>query len=75
MHTGFWYGKRQIRRLRRRWEVNIKMVLKEIAWVGVNWNDLAQDTNKWRALANAVMNFIFHKMLGISILAENLLAS
>jgi len=51
------------------------MVLKEIAWEGVNWNDLAQDTNKWRALANAVMNFIFHKMLGISILAENLLAS
>jgi len=29
VHTGFWYGKRPIRRLRRRWEVNTKMDMQE----------------------------------------------
>jgi hypothetical protein len=32
------------------------MDLREIGWDGVNWIGLAQDTDKWRALANAVMN-------------------
>jgi hypothetical protein len=36
---------------------NIKMDLGEIEWGGVNWIGLAQDMDKWRALANAVMNF------------------
>jgi hypothetical protein len=35
---------------------NIKMDLLEIGWGGVDWIDLAQDRDKWRALVNAVMN-------------------
>jgi hypothetical protein len=35
---------------------NIKIDLKEIGWDGVEWIDLAQDKDKWRALVNKVMN-------------------
>jgi hypothetical protein len=40
----------------RRWEDNIKVDIKEVVWGGVDWIDLAQDKDRWRALANAVMN-------------------
>jgi hypothetical protein len=49
-------GKRPLGRPRRRWVDNIKMNLREIGWVGVNWIDLAQDRDQWRALVNTVMN-------------------
>jgi hypothetical protein len=45
------------RRLRRRWVDNIKMDLREIGWDGVDWIDLAQDRDQWRAVVNTVMNF------------------
>jgi hypothetical protein len=32
------------------------MVLRETEWGGMNWIDLAQDRDKWRALLNTVMN-------------------
>jgi hypothetical protein len=35
---------------------NIKIDLREIGWDGVDWVDLAQDRDKWRALANTVIN-------------------
>jgi hypothetical protein len=35
---------------------NIKMDLREIRWDGINWIDLAQDRDQWRALVNTVMN-------------------
>jgi hypothetical protein len=35
---------------------NIKIDLLEIGWGGVDWIDLNQDKDKWRALVNAVMN-------------------
>ena len=50
-------GKRSLRRPRRRWEDNIKMDLQEVGCEGVDWNELAQDRDWWRALVNAVMNF------------------
>jgi hypothetical protein len=34
---------------------NIKIDLREIEWGGMNWIDLAQDRDQWRALVNAVM--------------------
>jgi hypothetical protein len=39
-------GKRPLKRLRRRWVNNIKMDLREIGWVGMDWTDLAQDRDQ-----------------------------
>jgi hypothetical protein len=35
---------------------NIKVDLREIGWDGVEWIDVAQDRDQWRALVNMVMN-------------------
>jgi hypothetical protein len=35
---------------------NIKMDLREIRWDDVDWIDMAQDRDQWRALVNTVMN-------------------
>jgi hypothetical protein len=32
------------------------MNLREIGWEGVDWVDLAQDKDQWRALVHTVMN-------------------
>jgi hypothetical protein len=34
------------------------MGLREIGWDGMDWFDLAQDRNQWRALVNTVMNLL-----------------
>jgi hypothetical protein len=49
-------GKRPLGRPRRKWVDNIKMDLREIGWDGMDWIDLAQDRDQWRALVNTVMN-------------------
>jgi hypothetical protein len=49
-------GKRPLGTPRRRWVDNIKMDLREIGWDGMDWIDLAQDMDQWRALVNTVMN-------------------
>jgi hypothetical protein len=51
-------GKTPLRRSRRRWVNNIKMDLKEIGWDGMDWLDLAQDRNQWRAILNTVINLL-----------------
>jgi hypothetical protein len=43
-------------RPRRRWVDNIKLDLRETGWDGIDWIDLAQDRDQWRALVNTVMN-------------------
>jgi hypothetical protein len=48
--------KRPLGRTRRTWEDNIKMDLQEVGCGGMDWIELAQDREKWRALVNAVMN-------------------
>jgi hypothetical protein len=50
------YGKRPLGRPRRTWVDNIKIDLREIGWDGMNWIDLAQDRDWWRAPVNTVMN-------------------
>jgi hypothetical protein len=49
-------GKRPLGRPGGRWEDNIKMDLKEIGCWGMDWIELVQDRDSWRALVNAVMN-------------------
>jgi hypothetical protein len=49
-------GKRPLGRPRRRWKDNIRMDLREIGWGGMDWIDLAQDRDQWRAVVNTVMN-------------------
>jgi hypothetical protein len=50
-------GKRPLGRPRRRWEDNIKMDLPEVGCGGMDWIDLAQNTDRWLAFVSAVMNF------------------
>jgi hypothetical protein len=49
-------GRRPLERPRRRWEDNIKMDLQEVGWGGMDWINLTQDRNRWRALVYTVMN-------------------
>jgi hypothetical protein len=45
-----------LERSRCRWADNIKIDLREIGWDGMDWIDLAQDRDQWRALVNTIMN-------------------
>jgi hypothetical protein len=49
-------GNRPVGRQIRKWVDNIKMDLREIRWVDVDWIDLAENRQQWRALVNTVMN-------------------
>ena len=49
-------GKRPLGRPRRRWEENIKMDLQEMGLESMDWIDLSQDRDIWRAVVNAAMN-------------------
>jgi hypothetical protein len=59
MHIGYCW---EIHKERDHWEDqdvgggNIKMDLEEIEWGGMDWIDLTQDRDKWRALVNTVIN-------------------
>jgi len=49
-------GNKSLGRPRSRWEDNIKIDLQEVGCEGVDWIELAQDRDRWRAVVNAVMN-------------------
>ena len=58
-------GKRTLGSPRRRWEDNIKVGLRDVGR-GMDWIELAQDRDRWRALVSTVMNLGVPKMRGIS---------
>jgi len=49
-------GKRPLGRPRRRWKDNIMVDLQEVGCGGMDWNELVQDRDRWRAVVNAVLN-------------------
>jgi hypothetical protein len=49
-------GRRPLGRPRHRWEDNINMDLEEVGWGVMDWIELAQDRDRWRALVIEVMN-------------------
>ena len=49
-------GKRPLGKPKCRWEYNIKMDLQEVGHEGMDWIELAEDTDRWWALGNVVMN-------------------
>ena len=49
-------GKRPLGIPRHRWEDNIKMDLRELGCGCMDWIELAQDRDRWRALVNVVMS-------------------
>jgi hypothetical protein len=46
-------------RPRLRWELSVKMDLQEGGWKGMNWIDIARDSDRWPAVVNAVVNLRF----------------
>jgi len=48
--------KRTLGKPRRKWEDNIKMNPQEVGREGLDWLDVVQDRDRWRALVNVVMN-------------------
>jgi hypothetical protein len=50
-------GKNPLGRSKRRWVDNIKMNLREIERDVMDWIDLAEDRDQWRALVNSAVNF------------------
>ncbi|PNF36143.1 hypothetical protein B7P43_G10971 [Cryptotermes secundus] len=55
-------GKRPLGRTRRRWVDNIKIILRKIGWDSVDWVDLAQDRDQWRALVNTSVELLVRKI-------------
>jgi hypothetical protein len=49
-------GRGPLGKPRRKWENNIKIDLQGVGWGGMDWNDMARDRDRWRAVVKAVMN-------------------
>jgi hypothetical protein len=62
MHIGYWWESQK----ETTGESNIKIDLREIGWDGMDWTDMAQDRDQWRALVNTVLNFRVPQKLGSS---------
>jgi hypothetical protein len=59
VHTGFWWG--NVRETDNLEDLDVdggnsKMDRQEVGWGDMDWNNLAQDRDRWRAIVNAVTN-------------------
>jgi hypothetical protein len=65
---GFWWGNLREKDhwgdVRRKCENNIRMDLQEVGCGGMDWIGLAQDSDRWREIVNAVMNLRVPKNAG-----------
>ena len=52
-------GSSPLGRPRLRWELNVKMDLQEGGRKGMDWIDIAEDSDRWPAVVNAVVNLRF----------------
>jgi hypothetical protein len=50
-------GMRKLGRPRCEWKDNIKMDFQDVGCRGMDWIEIAQDRDRWRALVNAIINF------------------
>ena len=50
-------GKRPLGGPRHRWEDNIKKDIQEVGYGGMDWIEMVQNSDRWRALVSTVMNF------------------
>ena len=57
-------GKRPLERPRHRWENNTKMDPLEVGCGGMDWIDMTQDRDRWRAVVNGVMNLRVSENVG-----------
>ena len=67
MYTGFWWGNLRNRDHLEDPDIDGRIILRLIfsKWAGgVDWNDVALDRDRWRALVNAVMNLLSSKKCG-----------
>jgi hypothetical protein len=55
MHIGYWW---ESQKEGDHWEDQdvVELIIREIGWDGVDWMDMVQDRNQWRALVNTVLN-------------------
>jgi hypothetical protein len=60
MHIGYWWEMQKERDHGEDKDVGgwtiLKWILREIGWDGMDWINLAEDSDRWRALVNMVMN-------------------
>jgi len=68
-------GRRPLGRPRRRWKDNIRMDPREVGCGCVDWMELAQDRDRWRAVVNAVMSLRVPRNAGNFLTSCNLLPS
>jgi hypothetical protein len=57
MYAGIWWGnlrEEPFGRIRRRWEESIEIYLEEVGLAGMDWIDLAEDSDRWRALVTSL---------------------
>jgi hypothetical protein len=57
-------GRQPLERPRRRWDYDFELNLREVGRTSMDWIDLAQDRENWRAVVNAVMNLRIPKNAG-----------